>query len=545
MSSSAATQLNTDFPRASSPMAATVAAPPEAAALPPSDLPSHLREDNFVDFYDMLQVPLSSTEAELRKRISSLYLEAQKNQDHRNPQKKMFFQQMYEVYLPRARYLLLFKERRVKYDEHARTFRDDRAQQMVVAQAPADEQIATRLVDMTLEEATTQPMSDAPQEQIDAPQDVSRNAPFEVVNDELDVEVLAAQREILWKQWQESLDVTLEAPPPKPLVFTPEQAAREQVRNTFMHETAAVVREEERLRREESLHRQQQRWAEREKEQNEARLQTRAVEEREQQRRQQTVAVAHMARRKASLGSGAALFAVGSLLLFATRSGGTMATSSEETQALSQAQRPFHQVPAAVPGVLQSEDYDSGMESTAYHKVTPLKSTDNYRPGSGVAVTPTNKGYAVTNTAAGDWIEYSIDVAQSGNYDLGVDVASQNGGGAFEVSFNGHNSIGEITVPATGSEETYQRVDSKVLLSAGKQVMRLSFKRAAANGSAGNFDAISFRALPTNTSASATLTASFLQPLRWLALALFSACAGIMCGSLVEKRHLQKTTTHP
>jgi hypothetical protein len=79
-------------------------------------------QDEFVDLYALLDLPPSADAARVRKTISELYLEAQKNLDHRNPRKRLQYQQMYEVYLPQARHLLLDAARRAEYDRYLQAF---------------------------------------------------------------------------------------------------------------------------------------------------------------------------------------------------------------------------------------------------------------------------------------------------------------------------------------------------------------------------------------------------------------------------------------
>ena len=72
--------------------------------------------DEFVDFYEILELPLEAERAEIRKRISELYVEAQKHLDHRNFETRVRSQQLFEMTLPQARYILLDAGRRDDYD---------------------------------------------------------------------------------------------------------------------------------------------------------------------------------------------------------------------------------------------------------------------------------------------------------------------------------------------------------------------------------------------------------------------------------------------
>lgn len=78
--------------------------------------------DEFVDLYKILEVPATSTDADLRERVNSLYLEAQRNLDHHNFRKRFYYQQLYEVHLPQAHQLLLNAPQRADYDRYLNCF---------------------------------------------------------------------------------------------------------------------------------------------------------------------------------------------------------------------------------------------------------------------------------------------------------------------------------------------------------------------------------------------------------------------------------------
>lgn len=71
----------------------------------------------FVDLYDLLDLPPGSDVAAIRKRITTLYIEAQNNLDHRNFRKRFYYQELFETYLPQAHHLLLNDARRAEYHE--------------------------------------------------------------------------------------------------------------------------------------------------------------------------------------------------------------------------------------------------------------------------------------------------------------------------------------------------------------------------------------------------------------------------------------------
>jgi hypothetical protein len=179
------------------------------------------------------------------------------------------------------------------------------------------------------------------------------------------------------------------------------------------------------------------------------------------------------------------------------------------------AQAPYGGAARQLPGVVQAEDFDEGGEGLAYHDTDPFDNVMNgYRPDpSGVDIEPCGDaggGFNVGWTWAGEWTEYTVEVTAAGAYDIGVRVASGNGGGGtFHVEFDGVNVTGPLTVPNTLAWQTYQTVSVQgVQLAAGAHVMRLSLDAAGPQGGVANFNYVSVTqgttgAAPTNLLATA------------------------------------------
>lgn len=485
--------------------------------------------DNFVDLYELLNLPLSSTGSELRKSISEMYLEAQKNLDHRNREKKLFFQQLYEVHLPRARYVLLDDKRRAEYDKHVNSYRADRADR-------AEQLERTKPLANDENRVASQPSPDKTPHA-----EPQLSAIFAEEIEEIAPEVLAERRENLWEKWQVNLEAASEEKIElAALAFTPQQVAREEVRNTYMRKTAAVVRETERLRREESLRRQQLRWDEDKRTQDVERHKTEAEKRQVEAQHQQKIEAAKSARLLWSWSSGGGAFFVGAFLLFAFGGAGGSGSATVSAETLL-GHRPYHSVAAPLPGKMELEDYDLGMESTAYHKKTrTINGGGDYRSGSGVFMTSTNTGHAVNRTEAGEWLDYTVNVAQSGNYDIAVLVSSPKGGGTFSVSFNQKNQTGALSVPATGSFDDFQSVEKKsVELAAGQQVMRVTFDSVSADGTVGNFDTIELRPGSVKSGGFLSQAGVLLRPLLLLILALGCFFLGRKVGESAEERVLK------
>jgi glucan 1,3-beta-glucosidase len=102
--------------------------------------------------------------------------------------------------------------------------------------------------------------------------------------------------------------------------------------------------------------------------------------------------------------------------------------------------------------------------------------------------TDTGIGFNVGYIDEGDWVEYSLDVANAGNYLIEYRLASQNGSDGFQTLIDGIQ-IDAQSVPNTGGWQSWITNSATVNLSAGEQTLRLD-----AVGSEWNLNWIKFTA---------------------------------------------------
>jgi hypothetical protein len=144
-----------------------------------------------------------------------------------------------------------------------------------------------------------------------------------------------------------------------------------------------------------------------------------------------------------------------------------------------------------LPGTIQVEDFDQGGAEVAYHDTSAANEGGDYR-GTGVDIeASTEGGFNVGWTAPGEWLRYTVNVAQTGTYTLEFRVAAPFSGGRFHVEINGVDRTGPITVPLTGGWQTWQTVTrTGVSLNAGSQVWRLVLDSSPDGGDVANFNYI-------------------------------------------------------
>ena len=148
------------------------------------------------------------------------------------------------------------------------------------------------------------------------------------------------------------------------------------------------------------------------------------------------------------------------------------------------AQAPYGGSPSTIPGIIQSEDYDIGGEGIAYHDTDVGNSGGDYRTDDVDIETTsdTGGGFNVGWIHSGEWLEYTVDVQSSGQYDFNIRVAALNSVGTMHIEFDGNDVTGPVSVPVTGAWQTFTSVYvNGVSLSAGEQVMRVAMDSDAFN----------------------------------------------------------------
>ena len=96
---------------------------------------------------------------------------------------------------------------------------------------------------------------------------------------------------------------------------------------------------------------------------------------------------------------------------------------------------------------------------------------------------------------AGEWLEYSIDVADAGTFTVEARVASNGAGGGFHIEVDGVDKTGRMTIPDTGGWQSWVTLTRpNVSLAAGTHRMRVIVDANGATGDAGNLNYLRFSA---------------------------------------------------
>ncbi|MFC1413210.1 discoidin domain-containing protein [Streptacidiphilus sp. N1-12] len=195
------------------------------------------------------------------------------------------------------------------------------------------------------------------------------------------------------------------------------------------------------------------------------------------------------------------------MLPFINNSSGFTATASGNSwqNGTGPVEGPYGGTAAAVPGLVQAENYDTGGQGLGYNVSSGNGSGNGYR-GDGVdleATSDTGGGYNVGWTSGGQWFRYTVNVATAGTYTVSLRVAAPSAvTGALHLSnAAGTNLSGAVNLPATGDWQAWGTATAQVTLPAGQQVLTV-------NQDNGGWNLNSLQFAATGGGGSATLTAN-------------------------------------
>ena len=141
---------------------------------------------------------------------------------------------------------------------------------------------------------------------------------------------------------------------------------------------------------------------------------------------------------------------------------------------------PYGGTAAAVPGTVYAANYDTGGQGVAYNVTSANGSANSYRTDGidleATADTTNNTGAGADDigwTTAGQWFNYTVNVATAGTYSVAFRVSSPYGiTDALHIdNASGTNLSGSVTIPNTGGYQTWTTVTASVTLPAGQQTL--------------------------------------------------------------------------
>ena len=149
-----------------------------------------------------------------------------------------------------------------------------------------------------------------------------------------------------------------------------------------------------------------------------------------------------------------------------------------------------HRLTAEAPYELLAANFDIGGEGNAFHDATTSNGTgnDNYRRNNGdVTSKPVEiegNGNNVGYTNAGEWLLYTIEVIDEGDYLVDISLSANGNGARFHLEINNKDVTGVIDIPNNGSWGNWRWIPPTPItinFKKGKQKIKYYFDGGAHN----------------------------------------------------------------
>ena len=138
---------------------------------------------------------------------------------------------------------------------------------------------------------------------------------------------------------------------------------------------------------------------------------------------------------------------------------------------------PFGGKVAEIPGKIEAENFDipgTGKGNKSYSENdSEDRGETNYREGTGVDIYKKATGYVVGYNEEGEWLEYSVNVKEAGDYTMFASVATSNSTSGFSLSLDGKPLVENVALSGTSFDE-FTKVKANVTLPAGEHILRMT-----------------------------------------------------------------------
>ena len=126
-----------------------------------------------------------------------------------------------------------------------------------------------------------------------------------------------------------------------------------------------------------------------------------------------------------------------------------------------------------LPGVLEFEAYDIGMPNITYYDLSKGNSGGGFWRREDVDILSKRGRHFITNTEAGEWLEYTIQTKEAGEFSMTIKYSAISDG-AIHFEIGGKPITPSILLPKTSSETmTSLSISQTLSLPKGKYILRL------------------------------------------------------------------------
>ena len=146
---------------------------------------------------------------------------------------------------------------------------------------------------------------------------------------------------------------------------------------------------------------------------------------------------------------------------------------------------PFGGKAVELPGKIEAENFDvpgTGKGNKTYedadsdnHACTDEgkeAECSDYRDGTGVDIYKKATGYVVGHNQEGEWLEYTVNVKETGDYTVFASAATSNSTSGFSLTLDGEN-LADFALSGTSFDE-FTLAKTNVVLPAGEHILRMT-----------------------------------------------------------------------
>lgn len=146
---------------------------------------------------------------------------------------------------------------------------------------------------------------------------------------------------------------------------------------------------------------------------------------------------------------------------------------------------PFNGLPLPIPGQIGLNQYDLGGELVAYHDNDASNNGGQYRPTEGVDIEVSGggeNGYDVGWTNPLEWMNYTVNIADTGHYLMLLRASSPVGDATLHFELDNKRLTGEIKIKNTLGWQNYYNIPVPVVFPVkGVHVLRIVYDYAQYN----------------------------------------------------------------
>jgi Beta-xylosidase len=135
---------------------------------------------------------------------------------------------------------------------------------------------------------------------------------------------------------------------------------------------------------------------------------------------------------------------------------------------------PYAGTAAVVPGKVEAENYDEGGMNVAFYDTTPTNEGGADYRNDAVDMESNSTGCWISHTDEGEWLKYTINVTETGLYEVDCRMSVGNASGSYNIEFDDIDIYPTVSKSVTGWSNFVTTTVKYVYLTKGTHVMKFN-----------------------------------------------------------------------